>query len=623
MLLNSHTLLCNGAGSAAAKRAAKSNPKIRPLWTFGPNKVVRLRLHEMNNALIENPPEVVTDLLELAALVFGADQWCARTPGNVVDYGDKWLRSFNFQIAVRRPEFWNKPAVKSVLTETLSFLSGDEYEFSFTPIQSPPMVQEYFEYQRSPSPKLEPVQEVMLMSGGLDSLAGAAEQLIKNQRPIALVSHKPVDYVAVRQQALIDQIVARSDGRRLKPLRVPVTANMIGASEPEPTQRSRSFLYAALGAAVANSMGLDEVVFYENGIVSVNLPLCGQEICGRATRTTHPQSLHGFSKLFSLVFGRPFKVSNAYLWHTKQDVLDVLTELGHPDLARESVSCIHTRFASGPQPHCGLCSQCLSRRIAALGADYNENDRADGYRQDVLMAPRTAVDSRILAERFVGQAMAVARMTTPHEFNLAYAGELARVYPYVEHPPQVAADKLFELHRRHAKQVGNAIVKQIRARADDFWNGSVPSDSAMSYAFGGGHQAERSARETATAERADGFYAPRTLVYQGVSHEIALNAKEAAFMHLAMGEAELSVYTLMHPAHGVLFKRRYQTDRPSRQKISLFLSRLSKHLLKAKPALRVRFSLPREGDHVLRDDPDTSTAADNQLAHASPPSTGP
>ena len=53
-----------------------------------------------------------------------------------------------------------------------------------------------------------------------------------------------------------------------------------------------------LGAAVAHSSGLDGVSFYENGIVSINLPLCGQEVGGRATRTTHPQSLHGFEKIF-------------------------------------------------------------------------------------------------------------------------------------------------------------------------------------------------------------------------------------------------------------------------------------------------------------------------------------
>ena len=36
-------------------------------------------------------------------------------------------------------------------------------------------------------------------------------------------------------------------------------------------------------------LGLNRVHFYENGIISLNLPVCAQVVGGRATRTTHPR----------------------------------------------------------------------------------------------------------------------------------------------------------------------------------------------------------------------------------------------------------------------------------------------------------------------------------------------
>jgi hypothetical protein len=67
----------------------------------------------------------------------------------------------------------------------------------------------------------------------------------------------------------------------------------------EYTQRSRSFLYAALGATVAAMVGRDRIRFYENGVVSLNLPVSAQAIGARATRTTHPRVLNGFAELFT------------------------------------------------------------------------------------------------------------------------------------------------------------------------------------------------------------------------------------------------------------------------------------------------------------------------------------
>ena len=48
------------------------------------------------------------------------------------------------------------------------------------------------------------------------------------------------------------------------------------------------------GAVTARLFGLDRITFFENGIVSLNLPPLAQVVGARATRTTHPQVLGRF-----------------------------------------------------------------------------------------------------------------------------------------------------------------------------------------------------------------------------------------------------------------------------------------------------------------------------------------
>ena len=89
----------------------------------------------------------------------------------------------------------------------------------------------------------------------------------------------------------------------------------------EYTQRSRSFLYMSIGATIAKMIGLKSVRFYENGVISLNLPVCAQVAGGRATRTTHPKVMKGFQDIISLVAGEPFTIENPFIWKTKADVV--------------------------------------------------------------------------------------------------------------------------------------------------------------------------------------------------------------------------------------------------------------------------------------------------------------
>ncbi len=97
-------------------------------------------------------------------------------------------------------------------------------------------------------------------------------------------------------------------------------------------------------------IGLNRIRFYENGVVSLNLPPAAQVVGARATRTTHPQVLNGFAKLFSSLAEKPFIVENPFLWKTKAEVVKLIGDAGCADLIKFSRSCTHTRDITKQHP---------------------------------------------------------------------------------------------------------------------------------------------------------------------------------------------------------------------------------------------------------------------------------
>lgn len=476
-----YLILGNGANPSARRPKAWASAPAHKLTTFEADKSVRLTISDLTDRMWKKLPERVQDLIEIAAIVYAADQSCKRLGGVTLDYGDKWYRTFRFELGVRDAAFWMRKDVQDCLTDTLSFVSEDNYEFVFFHTTLPE-VPEYLEF-KSGQPDPEPVERVILFSGGIDSLAGAVDEVLVNKRRVALVSHKPVRHLAKKQRELVAEIAKRAGDPQLRPVHFPVEANRIGKVGGDATQRTRSFLYAAMAGAVAEYFKLKQILFYENGIVSINLPLCAQEIGGRATRTTHPQTLDGYGRLFTMVMGVPFSVENGLLWETKEDVVRRLHNAGHADMILNTLSCSHTRQFTLQRPQCGHCSQCLSRHVAALGAGLGNDDPATGYRKDVMAGPRKKDADRILAERFVGVALQVEAMTQTSEFHHKFAGELGRVYPYLGMAPSLGADKLFDLHHRHAEQVGKVMLAAMTEYAEQRRTGQLADTCVANYAF--------------------------------------------------------------------------------------------------------------------------------------------
>lgn len=254
---------------------------------------VHLRLEHLSQCLCVNLPGVAADLLEVAAYVYTADQAIKRGGPVEIEYGECWRRHFRFEVPVRCPHIWRSTLVKDVLAETLSFLSDDEYEFHFIKHRHPPPLGGYRFDELEPDIGME---EIVLFSGGLDSLSGAVREVLQGRRNVVLVSHWSNAKIYARLRELVARLNNFITSGRYRPFHVALAVNKGKALGQDFNQRIRSFLFTAVAAVVARVLGQSRVRIYENGPVSLNLPISPPVLGGRASRTTHPRVLKGFEK---------------------------------------------------------------------------------------------------------------------------------------------------------------------------------------------------------------------------------------------------------------------------------------------------------------------------------------
>lgn len=418
---------------------------------------VRLKAAEITRKMLGKIPDRLADLLDIACYVYCADQLTRRDTKLMARLGGDWQRDFRFTIAVRDLAFWSNPEVLSQIESTLTFLSDDRFAFAFKATRrvSPP--QEYLDLSGAgPPPSFVP-DRVVLFSGGLDSFAGATEALIGQNERVVLVSHRSSPFVAGRQATLLDGLRKRVDPGRLFRLSVEVTKG--GNQAVEFTQRTRSFLFATIGFIVARMFGKREVTFYENGVVSMNLPLAPHVLGTRATRTTHPRVLHDFGSLFSRIAEHDIKIVNPYFWLSKADVVRKIADFGCQNLIEQTFSCAEVRKANRNNKHCGVCSQCVDRRFGILAADCGAHEPSTNYVVDLIRGAREQGTDASLMEAYLLAAHRYAGVSEAG-FRSAY-GQIFRAIRYLDVPANEAAGRLHHLHVRHGVAVVNVLKREL------------------------------------------------------------------------------------------------------------------------------------------------------------------
>jgi 7-cyano-7-deazaguanine synthase in queuosine biosynthesis len=444
----------------------QSNESELALNLYGPFKNVDLRIDYITRKMLGNLPDVLVDLLEVASYVFYADQRLKRVSDILPEYGASWRRRLKFTIPVRCLDVWRSADVRSALASTLGFLSDDMYEFTFTQSDSRGYNNTLY-FNDLIDQNLEN-DKVVLFSGGIDSFAGVVWDLVQNGKSLTLVSHSSSVKARSVQERLVTAI--NDQGYRNKISYIPVIVGTKGEDPIENTQRSRSFLFACLGLVVARMSGKSSFTFYENGVVSINLPLGGDVIGGRATRTTHPRVIRGLESFFSLLVGDQIEIETPLQWLTKAEVTTLIADAGFSDSLRDTVSCTRTHVWGNDQWHCGVCSQCIDRRFGILGANLSNLDPAEGYQHQLFLDPRQDGTDGRMALGYVTLFKSISGMTK-QQFMAAFPEVFSALGYFRDMTRAEAGEKLFGLFQRHANSIEDVIAQETaRHRGELFRN---------------------------------------------------------------------------------------------------------------------------------------------------------
>jgi hypothetical protein len=240
-----------------------------------------------------------------------------------------------------------------------------------------------------------------------------------------------------------------------------------------------------LGTVVAESVQAGGVRFFENGIMSLNLPVADEAIRARASRTTHPVVLHLLKLLCSAITERDFAVDNPYLFKTKTDVVMSLSANQAAHLIPYTCSCAHLMFKSKAQWHCGSCSQCIDRRFAITAAGLLEHDSAEDYVSDVFMGPRKDGPEKSMAVDFVRHGIELSRLSES-ELAARFNAELSRAVRY-EPERSEAAERLISMLKRHGEVVSRVLQEKIAEQSEKLVKGTMDDNSLLALVIGRKH----------------------------------------------------------------------------------------------------------------------------------------
>jgi len=376
------TVYCGGLCETDKCNSQELNLLSRTVNSINANVVIGI------DKFIKDPENIsprILDLLHIAAYVFCADRLIYRGNRYSLD-NTAWARSFNFNIPVADYSFWSNKKVIMKMEEALTFMTGDRnFKFSFKQSN-----REYL-YLRNPQMSLFTPEytdignvedtDIMLFSGGLDSLAGAIQRLNDfPNRKLCLVSHK-ANTVTTHTQDEVAKYLKETYFNRILQYGFKCHNSKTLTSREE-TQRSRMFLFSSIAFAICSCYNKKELFIHENGITSINLPKQGDSINARTSRTTHPKTI-GLLRDFYKLFKEDFEITTPYYNKTKRDIIDLFVKYEEEKIISSSVSCSSTRSKPGNlATHCGCCSQCIDRRLAIYAAKLEDYDTT--YATDII-----------------------------------------------------------------------------------------------------------------------------------------------------------------------------------------------------------------------------------------------
>jgi len=278
---------------------------------------------DLNFFIDGNLNSITKDLIDIASTIYLADRYTSK------DFDD--TRELNFLIPVREKDIWDKN--KFLLKKLIEFLLRDNVNFYFESKND--------DEQHIVSNKLNLYDSVICFSGGLDSFIGSVKSIKDGQNPV-LISHYSNSRLSGIQSNAYKALL-NYNSKDIPHCKVYISSSRISKigrrSEHykgiNPNQLLRSFLFLSLATAIAYELNIDKIFLFENGILSINIPLSESRF---NTRTAHPIVLYLYQELINNIFKKNIKIENPFLYETKSETFRYL-DIDKVDLINNTISC--------------------------------------------------------------------------------------------------------------------------------------------------------------------------------------------------------------------------------------------------------------------------------------------
>jgi hypothetical protein len=107
------------------------------------------------------------------------------------------------------------------------------------------------------------------------------------------------------------------------------------------------------------------------------------------------------------------------------------------------------------------------------------------YASDVVTSPRENAEWTLI-ERYVGTALEIDLISAAQDFLVKYP-EVARVLRHLKMPAEAAAERVFALYRRHARDICQTLVRLVSTEAEAIVHQRYPANCLLSLAAGRSH----------------------------------------------------------------------------------------------------------------------------------------
>lgn len=320
------------------------------------------------------PSASAMDLLDIATGLYAADIAVMRGER------EQWPREIDIALPVREPDLW-RAAVENLRQLTWE-LSRDALSLQFYAAPDAPDLHR----STAPAAGLKP-DCVSMLSGGLDSLAGAVMLQRTGRTPTYVMHRSGNPAVLTAQRGVLGAIDAHwPNASSARPCSVEpnprgeTSLSYPSAEAREPSRRCRSLLFMAMALVAAEAAGVDDVYMAENGVLTAGLPLSASRAGSMSTQSTHPAALALMNSIAERA-GLRGRLLNPFVYQTKAELIrDVLA----PNLSISEIQATVSCWAVGrANRQCGGCVPCLLRQIGMAWAELPQ----EAHMVDVLNRP--------------------------------------------------------------------------------------------------------------------------------------------------------------------------------------------------------------------------------------------